>query len=121
MQYLVTSLSLYHVTIISTNGRSVSGHMAPSVILCIYEFLYNFDTVLYQFLETRTSDRINISRDQLLKCLDFSLYPLSFYQNSQFKCRLFNTIYLANDVTLPAAVYRTRPRCIQTYWTFHPF
>ena len=26
--------------------------------LHIYEFSYNFDTVLYQFLETRTSDRL---------------------------------------------------------------
>ena len=57
--------------IISTNGRSVSGHMAPSVILCIYEFLYNFDTVLYQFLETRTLDIIKIGRDQLLIILGF--------------------------------------------------
>ena len=38
----------------------------------------------YQFLETGQSDRTNIGRDQLLKYLGFSLYPLSFYLNSPF-------------------------------------
>ena len=33
----------------------------------IYEFWYNFDTVLYQFLETGTSDRTLMGRDQVLK------------------------------------------------------
>ena len=32
-------LSLYHVTRISNNGSAVSGHVAPSTILRIYEFL----------------------------------------------------------------------------------
>ena len=31
-----------------------------------------------KFLETRTLDRTNIGRDQLLKILGFSIYPLSF-------------------------------------------
>ena len=39
----------------------------------MYEFWYNFDTVMYQFLLTGTSDRTNIGRDQLLKCL-FNVY-----------------------------------------------
>ena len=34
--------------------------------------------ILYKFLETRTLDRTNIGRDQLLKILGFSIYPLSF-------------------------------------------
>ena len=42
----------------------------------IYEFWYNFDTVLYQFLETGTSDRTLIGRDQLLKCSGFSVFLL---------------------------------------------
>ncbi len=33
----------------------------------------------YEFLETGTSDRTLIGLDQLLKCVGFSLYPLSFY------------------------------------------
>ena len=37
---------------------------------------FKFDTVLYQFLETGTSDRTLMGLDQLLKCLGFSLYPL---------------------------------------------
>ena len=32
----------------------------------IYTFWYNFDTVLYQFLDTRTSDRPLIGLNQLL-------------------------------------------------------
>ena len=39
--------------------QSGSGHVTPFAILGIYEYLYNFDTVLYQFLETETSDRTN--------------------------------------------------------------
>ena len=36
------------------------------------------------FLETGTSDRTHECRDQLLKCLGFSLYPLLIFQNSPF-------------------------------------
>ena len=32
----------------------------------IYEFWYNFDTVVYQFLKTGTSDRTLIDIDQLI-------------------------------------------------------
>ena len=35
--------------------------------LYMYEFLYKFDTVLYKFLETRTSDITFMGRDQNLK------------------------------------------------------
>ena len=48
-------------------------------------FWYNFDTVLYQFLETGISDRTLIGLDQLLKFLVFSLYPLPFFLLSPFK------------------------------------
>ena len=45
----------------------------------------NLDTVLYQFLETGESDRTLMGLFQLLKCLGFSLYPLSFFLYSPFK------------------------------------
>ena len=38
----------------------------------------NFDTFLYQFLDTGTLDRARIGLDQLLKFLGFSLYPFHF-------------------------------------------
>jgi len=60
-------------------------------ILHIYVFWYNFDTVLYQFLETGTSDRTLICLNQLLRFSDFSLYPLSFFLYSPFKfVNIFN-------------------------------
>ena len=48
-----------------------------SVESYIYTFWYNFDTVLYQFLETGTSDRTLICLNQVLRRSGFSLYPLS--------------------------------------------
>ena len=78
-------LCLYQMNTISPKGRLVPGHKAPSTRLSIYEFLYNINTVLYHFFETGTSARTNIGRNQLLKCLGFSLYPLSIYLNSPFK------------------------------------
>ena len=60
----------------------------------IYEFSYYFNTVLYQFLETGTSDKTFMGRDQELKWLAFSLYPLSsfFYSpfNLDIQCGRFN-------------------------------
>ena len=53
-------------------------------ILHIYTFWYNFDTVLYQFLETGTSDRTFVCLNQLLRFSGFSLYPLSFFLYSPF-------------------------------------
>ena len=50
-----------------------------------FRFSYKFDTVLYQFLETGTLDRTLMGLDQLLKCLGFGLYPLSFFLYSPFK------------------------------------
>ena len=50
----------------------------------IYEFAYK-GTVLYQFLETGTSDITFMGRDQGLKWLAFSLYPHSFFLFSSFK------------------------------------
>ena len=47
-------------------------------------FWYNFETVLYQFLETGTLDRTLTGLDQLLKCSSFNLYPLSFFLYSPF-------------------------------------
>ena len=52
----------------------------------IYKFLYNFDTVLYQFLVTGTSDRCLIGIVQRLRFSGFILYPLSFFLYSPFKC-----------------------------------
>ena len=37
------------------------------VLLCIYEFLYKFDTDLYKFLETGTLGRTRNGSDQKLK------------------------------------------------------
>ena len=49
-----------------------------SIRNCIYEFSYKFYTVLYQFLETVTSDITFVGRDHELKWLAFSLYPFHF-------------------------------------------
>ena len=54
-------------------------------------FLYNFDTVLYQFLEAETSERNLISLNQLLR---FSVQPLplSFFLYSPFKLIQFFSV-----------------------------
>ena len=46
----------------------------PQIFPTINSFL-----ILYQFLETGTSDRTLMGLDQLLKCLGFNLYPFSFF------------------------------------------
>ena len=51
----------------------------------IYTIWYNFDRVLYQFLETGTSDRRLIGIVQLMRFSGFSLYSLSFFLYSPFK------------------------------------
>ncbi len=38
-----------------------------------------FGLTSYQFVETGTLDRKNIGRDQLLRCVGFSLYPFYLY------------------------------------------
>ena len=58
----------------------------PYLVTLLHRLYYindNLDTDLYQFLQTGTSDRTIIGRDQRLKCIGFRLYPLSFY--SPFK------------------------------------
>ena len=50
----------------------------------IYEFSYNFNTVLYQFLKIGTSDITFMGHDRELKWLAFSLYRLSFFLYSPF-------------------------------------
>ena len=50
----------------------------------IYTFWYNFDTVLYQFLETGTSDIRLMCIVQNLRFSGFILYPLSFFLYSPF-------------------------------------
>ena len=52
--------------------------------LFIHNFSHKFYTVLYQFLETGKSDRTLMGLDQLIKCLGFSLYPVSFFLYSPF-------------------------------------
>ena len=54
----------------------------------VYEFWYNFDAVLYQFLGTGTSDRNLIGLDQLLKFLGFSIYPILFFLYSPFNLKI---------------------------------
>ena len=51
----------------------------------INRFSYNFDTVLYQFLETGISDMCIVQR---LRFSGFILYPLSFFLYSPFKNEL---------------------------------
>ena len=68
----------------------------------IYEFSYKVDTVLYQFLETGTSDRCLIGIVQLLRFSGFILYPLSFFLycpskiNGCIDFSQFNSLALAN-------------------------
>ena len=54
-----------------------------------FKLSYNFNTVLYQFLETGTSDKTCMGRDQELKWLAFSLYPISFFLYSPCKGCIF--------------------------------
>ena len=54
-------------------------------VLHIYEFSYTFDTVLYQYLKTGTSDRCLICIVQRLRFSGFILFPISFFLYSPFK------------------------------------
>ena len=65
-------------------------------IVYIYEFSYNFDTVLYQFLETETSDRCLICIVQRLRFSGFILYPLSFF----LSCPIKGTLLVISFVPL---------------------
>ena len=56
-----------------------------SHIMHISVFSYKFDMFFFQFLETGTSDKTIIGRDQHLHCLPFRICPPLFYFNSPFK------------------------------------
>ena len=60
----------------------------------IYMFWYNFDAVLYQFLETGTSDRCLMCIVQRLRFSGFILYPISCFLYSPFK----QTLVLTSNV-----------------------
>jgi len=47
--------------------------------ILLNKFWYNFDTVLYQFLEIGTSEWTLIGLDQLQKFLGFSLHPAFYF------------------------------------------
>ena len=65
------------------NSQAETSQVVLAAVPCLkYKFFYKFDTVLYQFFETGTSDRTLIG---LQKCLGFSLYPLSFFHYTPFK------------------------------------
>ena len=84
-QCSIMCLRLYHVTSIlqlPLEGVLVTYYGRISYI---YTFWYNFETVLYQFLKTGTSDRCLIEIVQLLRFSGFSLYSLSFFLYSPFK------------------------------------
>ena len=68
----VLRLVVYLLNMICLNLR----FLYNILYLCVYRFSYKFGTVLYQFLQTGTSDRTLMGLDLLLKCLGFSLYPL---------------------------------------------
>ena len=70
----------------------------------IYTFWYNFDTVLYQFLETRTSDRTLISSQVSTYTplyISFTvplIYPLIYFLYSPFQ--LFSNYNFTNKEKL---------------------
>ena len=67
------SVSRDQYTALSLEGVLVTWYRR---IFYIYTSWYNFDTVLYQFLKTETSDRWLFGIVQLLRFSGFSLYPL---------------------------------------------
>ena len=72
----------------------------------IYTFWYDVDTVLYQFLETGTSDRCLICLNQLLSFSGFSLYPLWFFLYSPFNINKSTFgIVLDGIILIPASTY----------------
>ena len=67
----------YYVTRTSTNGSAV---------------YWTRDTVLYQFLETETSDRYLICIVQCLRFSGVSLHPLPFFLYSPFNSNFDNAL-----------------------------
>ena len=68
------------------------------VYMYIYEFSKIFVTILYQFLKTGTSDITIMGRDQEVKRLAFSLYPLHFpfIVPLNFSLSLYHHLSLSN-------------------------
>ena len=77
---IISFISTYDVIRTPKNGSAVNGHMMQTeprdqytalslegVLLHIYDFSYNFDTVSYKFLEIGTSDITFMGLDQELK------------------------------------------------------
>ena len=67
--------------------------------------MYNFNTVLYQFLEAGILDITFMGRDQELKELAFSLYPLSLFLYSPFKGYHRGLKFLCRDFDINPGVY----------------
>ena len=72
---IILFLNAYYVTRTPSNESAVYLKHDRDRDIYIYEFSNKFDTVLYQFLETGTSDITFMGLDQELKWLAFSLYP----------------------------------------------
>ena len=64
----------------------------------IYTFWYNFNTVLYQFLETGTSDRTLICLNQLLEIFRFQPIPLFIFPLQSFKEKNIKVIFSQTKV-----------------------
>ena len=79
----------------------------------IYTFWYNFDTVLYQFLETGTSDRCLICIVQNLRFSGFILYP--FKRIPKDWLRLLLLLLLSSSVLLCLLLLYSGPAS----WSVH--
>ena len=60
----------------------------------VYEFSYKFDIVLYQFLETRTSDITFMGYDKRAKVISFQPIPPLIFLYSPFKWNINFYYYL---------------------------
>ena len=78
------ALSLHPLSFFAYNPFNTTTFIQNCIYIYIYEFSYKFDTLLYQFLETGTSDRCFIYIVQLLRFSGFILYPHSFLLYSPF-------------------------------------
>ena len=82
----------------------------------IYTFWYNFDTVFYQFLETRISDRTLLCLDQLLRFSGFSLHALLFFFYSPFKSKnIFGVKYWLGKRKSQKLYFRTNKQEINIF------
>ena len=78
-----------------------------SVESYIYTFWYNFDTVLYQFLETGTSDRTLICLNQLHEIFRFQPIPLFIFPLQSFKEKNIKVIFSQTKVKMGTIVIQT--------------